>query len=161
MDMITDEIDEQRRILEKLILETVTYCKDVFVCDGRLECDGGGADEYREKLAKYQSGGLAAKVYLRLFSDTDVVNGQWLPRVTPMNLIESKAISWLWKHRIPAGRLSLLVGMPGVGKSYLTADMAARVSTGRPWPDRGAAPGGSARTGQPRRPGRNVSKGRW
>ncbi len=57
------------------------------------------------------------------------------PRLLCMSDVESKPIRWLWPGRIAAGRLSLLVGMPGVGKSYLTADMAARISRGRPWPD--------------------------
>ena len=50
--------------------------------------------------------------------------------------VESQPISWLWEGRIARGRMSLLVGMPGIGKSFLTTDMAARVSTGTPWPDR-------------------------
>jgi hypothetical protein len=41
------------------------------------------------------------------------------------------------------GRISLLVGRPGEGKSFLTTDMAARVTTGTPWPDGGDCPKGS------------------
>ncbi|WP_162006633.1 AAA family ATPase [Roseimaritima sediminicola] len=49
--------------------------------------------------------------------------------------VTPRPVQWLWHDRVATGRLSLLVGQPGVGKSYLTADMAARISTGRPWPD--------------------------
>ncbi len=52
-------------------------------------------------------------------------------------------VRWLWPGRVPLGRLTLLVGRPGAGKSFLTADLAARVSTGRPWPDGSACAGGS------------------
>jgi hypothetical protein len=45
------------------------------------------------------------------------------------------SVRWLWPGRIAMGRLTLLVGRPGEGKSFLTTDLAARVSTGRPWPD--------------------------
>ncbi len=45
------------------------------------------------------------------------------------------SVRWLWPGRIAIGRLTLLVGRPGEGKSFLTTDLAARVSTGRPWPD--------------------------
>ena len=45
------------------------------------------------------------------------------------------SVRWLWPGRIAMGRLTLLVGRPGEGKSFLTTDLAARVSTGGPWPD--------------------------
>src|SRR3954451_24488509 len=44
-------------------------------------------------------------------------------------------IRWLWPNRIPLGRLTLLVSDPGLGKSLLALDIAARVSRGAPWPD--------------------------
>jgi hypothetical protein len=52
-------------------------------------------------------------------------------------------VRWLWPGRVPLGRLTLLVGRPGAGKSFLTTDLAARVSTGRPWPDGTPCPRGS------------------
>ncbi len=45
------------------------------------------------------------------------------------------AVDWLWPGRIPAGRMTLLVGRPGEGKSFVTCDWAARISRGSPWPD--------------------------
>jgi len=49
--------------------------------------------------------------------------------------VESKPINWFWYNRIPSGMLTLLVGDPGLGKSFLSLYMAARVSTGGIWPD--------------------------
>ena len=49
------------------------------------------------------------------------------------------SVRWLWPGRIPLGRITLLVGDPGVGKSLLTLDIAARVSSGKPWPDEASA----------------------
>jgi putative DNA primase/helicase len=57
--------------------------------------------------------------------------------------VEAVPIRWLWPGRLPRGRLSLLAGMPGLGKSFATADFAARVSTGTPWPDGTACERGS------------------
>ncbi len=48
--------------------------------------------------------------------------------------IEPKPLRWLWAGKIPAGKLTLLVGDPGLGKSVITLDIAARVSMGAPWP---------------------------
>ncbi len=53
-------------------------------------------------------------------------------------------VRWLWPGRIPMGKLSLLFGGPGRGKSFIAAFLAAAVSTGAEWPDeQGAAPHGS------------------
>jgi len=43
--------------------------------------------------------------------------------------------TWLWPGRISFGNVTLVVSDPGLGKSLLTLDIAARVTTGRPWPD--------------------------
>jgi len=48
--------------------------------------------------------------------------------------VEPKEVEWLWPDRIPLGKLTLIVGDPGVGKGFLSMMIAAHVSTGRPWP---------------------------
>lgn len=65
------------------------------------------------------------------------------PILTCMADVEPCKISWLWPGRIPLGRITLLVGRPGEGKSFLTTDMAARVTTGTPWSDGSDCPQGS------------------
>lgn len=57
--------------------------------------------------------------------------------------VEPREIKWLWPGRVPMGRITLLVGRPGEGKSFLTTDMAARITTGTPWPDGSNCPAGS------------------
>lgn len=57
------------------------------------------------------------------------------PRMVSMEDVTERPIEWLWEGRFALGRLSVLAGNPGTGKSYLTCDMAARVSTGSAWPD--------------------------
>jgi len=49
--------------------------------------------------------------------------------------VTTRPVEWLWEGRIPKGKLTMLDGDPGVGKSVVTMDIAARVSTGRPFPD--------------------------
>jgi hypothetical protein len=57
--------------------------------------------------------------------------------------VEAREVDWLWPGRIALGRITLLVGRPGEGKSFLTTDMAARVTTGTSWPDGSDCPAGS------------------
>jgi hypothetical protein len=49
--------------------------------------------------------------------------------------VEPEAVEWLWPGRLPAGKLIVWEGDPGLGKSVATVDVAARLSTGRGWPD--------------------------
>lgn len=49
--------------------------------------------------------------------------------------ITSRDITWLWKDRIPLGKLSILDGHPGLGKSLVTLFIAARVTKGQDMPD--------------------------
>jgi hypothetical protein len=49
--------------------------------------------------------------------------------------VEPESIDWLWPGRVARGKITMIAGDPGLGKSTVTLDMAARVSTGRPWPD--------------------------
>jgi hypothetical protein len=44
-------------------------------------------------------------------------------------------VRWTWKDRIPAGKVTVIDGRPGVGKSCMTLDIAARVTRGREMPD--------------------------
>ena len=44
-------------------------------------------------------------------------------------------VTWLWPGRLAAGKLALLVGDPGLGKSWITLDLAARLSAGRAMPN--------------------------
>lgn len=44
-------------------------------------------------------------------------------------------VRWLWQGRIPLGKLSVIEGDPGLGKSTVTLDIAARVTRGALMPD--------------------------
>ncbi|WP_426612240.1 AAA family ATPase [Bradyrhizobium sp. McL0616] len=48
--------------------------------------------------------------------------------------LEPEKLVWVWPGRIPEGKLVLLGGPPGLGKSQLTAYMSATVSNGGHWP---------------------------
>lgn len=49
--------------------------------------------------------------------------------------VEPEIVKWLWYGRIAYGKLTLLDGDPGLGKSTLALGIAAHVSTGKPLPD--------------------------
>lgn len=53
--------------------------------------------------------------------------------------IEPLPLEWLWTGRIPLGALTLFSGDAGLGKSFVTLDISARVSRGMEWPDGSAS----------------------
>lgn len=53
----------------------------------------------------------------------------------PFSEIADEEVRWLWPGVIPAGKLMLVVGDPGHGKSFLSLDVAARISRGGTLPD--------------------------
>jgi hypothetical protein len=56
-----------------------------------------------------------------------------------LSTVQPERVEWLWPGRIPLGKLTIIDGDPGLGKSVLTLDLAARVSRGAEMPDN--APG--------------------
>jgi len=55
--------------------------------------------------------------------------------LVPLDAVEAEGVEWLWPGRVPLGRVTLLAGEGGVGKSLVALDIAARVSRGGPWPE--------------------------
>ena len=51
--------------------------------------------------------------------------------------IRPKKVRWLWPWRIPLGKLTTFAGIGGLGKTFVLCDIAARVSRGLAWPEKG------------------------
>lgn len=109
------------------------------------------SEDMRSHNASEQSIQLALKGTYEFFK---AVNGTYLPQSsinsllhrenqaqpgtsiysTPLSEIETQQITWLWENRIAQGKITVLEGDPGMGKSLLAIDIAAQISTGRPMP---------------------------
>jgi hypothetical protein len=68
----------------------------------------------------------------------DAMNNGGAIESPPLGILLStvlpQRVEWLWAERVPFGKLTILDGDPGLGKSVLTLDLAARVSRGMPMP---------------------------
>lgn len=102
-----------------------------------LDRFGGSADELKQ-----------------LIRSTEEWDPAFAPAVEPlpkaglvfvtMSDVESRPVDWLWHGWLPRGKVTILGGHPGDGKSTMTAWLAATLSHGGHWPDGSPAP--SART---------------
>ncbi len=57
-----------------------------------------------------------------------------MPVGTLLADVEAETVEWLWERRIPLAKITVLDGDPDNGKSVLTTDLAARVTTGKAIP---------------------------
>lgn len=58
-------------------------------------------------------------------------------RLIRMDRVEAEEVEWFWEPYIPLGKVTCIEGDPGIGKSFLTMELAAAVSLGN------SLPGGS------------------
>jgi AAA domain len=64
--------------------------------------------------------------------------------VTCLADVPMERIEWMWSRRLAIGKITILSGDPGLGKSHISIDAAARITTAEKWPlDEGEAPLGS------------------
>lgn len=86
-------------------------------------------DWYRADLALFLD---ALRPALR--EGTAVKSGAELVGLRPLAAVSSADVRWLWPGRIPMGAITVLDGDPGLGKSSVSLDLAARYSRGGPFP---------------------------
>ena len=72
---------------------------------------------------------------LRTRTDAQQDELEWEPAGDLASDIVPRKLRWLWPHRIPSGKMTLLFGDADRGKSLVALDLAAIVSRGRRWPD--------------------------
>lgn len=82
---------------------------------------------------------LDAAVYLgkpfELKTDAAMEEGKTRVLLTRGTAVKPTPIHWLWHGWLARGKLAMLAGQPGVGKTTIALALAARVTTGKPFPD--------------------------
>ena len=56
------------------------------------------------------------------------------PKIICMDDVKTEKVQWLWKPYIPLGKVTILQGDPGLGKTFFATQLAAIVSTGGNFP---------------------------
>lgn len=71
-----------------------------------------------EKLEAFMKGESLSEVNISCIDDVEMI-----------------PVKWLWPDRIARGKITVIAGHPGLGKSQITAALSAVVSQSLPWPD--------------------------
>lgn len=58
-----------------------------------------------------------------------------IPKLVSLADVVPQEINWLWYPYIPKGTVTAFYGRGGMGKSFITCDLASRLSNGMPLPD--------------------------
>lgn len=80
------------------------------------------------------------KQQLRDAKGESFLDSQITPLVRNFSQIQSELITWLWQGWLPRGKLTIIAGHPGDGKSTITVAIAAALSSGGMLPDASRAP---------------------
>jgi hypothetical protein len=121
---------------------------------GRLERLGWSVGEITALLEQYPDG-IAAKYEGRLQREVERAyqrigvdarkqpSNAWTLDTVRLADVEMRRVEWLWPLRIARDKLTIMAGDPGLGKSQIAVDIAARISSRSEWPDGERAPLGS------------------
>jgi hypothetical protein len=113
-------------------LTTIGFTGAVF----EMQIDGikDVSDLHRIDPAEFDQAFCKAMEKARRIGETPIPNAP-VPLFTQcMADIEMKPVTWLWKDRLPLGKLAVIAGEPGLGKSRLALSIAATTSKGGYWP---------------------------
>jgi hypothetical protein len=96
-----------------------------------------GAETLAEQLARTTVPNTDESPRMRAQgSDRATVLPDWRPSAATLQMskVQPEPIKWLWPNRMALGKLTLIAGDPGLGKSLISIALASHVSRGSPWP---------------------------
>lgn len=105
---------------------------EILSCDSFFalrQSEGGSLEEAQAELSRTMGGRLQS-VPTEVATDRGTHSG-----IVLLDTVIPEPVNWLWQNHIPLGKLTIIDGDPGLGKSTVTLDLVARVSQGTSMPD--------------------------
>lgn len=102
--------------------------------------DKGDCVDWLRVYAEASTADLATLPRVRSASEATTAARDTLQFVNTVELIDGasikpEAVNWMWNGYLARGKLHVLAGAPGTGKTMIALALAATVSTGGRWPD--------------------------
>jgi AAA domain len=114
----------------------------VLSTDGGLgfHCQSTGCTEYSvsdviDMLAKSEAGPYPGKIYQEVKKQEEDNKKVIEYKLTSLDEVSEAELSWLWREFLPSNKLVHFAGASSEGKSPVTLDLIARVTSGKAWPD--------------------------
>jgi RecA-family ATPase len=70
--------------------------------------------------------------FLKSYLPEDKIKTSNIPKLTPLSDVTSEEVTWLWEPYLPLGKISIVEGDPGLGKTFFALAVATSISNG--WP---------------------------
>ena len=138
--LVKEEKMEQKKSKKQEILERLHYVAETMRAGGATEQSIHVAIKGMDEFLKINLGEKLDKSSEKIIKNPDsMFEHRKQASGIILSEVETQQVDWLWQRRIPLGKITLLDGDPGMGKSLLAINIAACVSTGQPMPD--GAPG--------------------
>jgi len=132
--------------------------------DGNAIHEGSRNETLTSMVGKWKKKGMTDKESIALIKDTNrtqcvppindeaellgIVNSVYsydvaeIP-IIDMSEVEEKAVEWLWNGWLPKGKITIIAGVEGVGKTFVLLDIATSITKGKTFPDGTSAPQGN------------------
>jgi AAA domain len=85
--------------------------------------------------ARKRNGASARDGFDSAWAGPDSQPANWTVALTCASSIKPAPISWLWWEWLAGGKMHIIAGQPGSGKTTIAMKIAATVSAGSRWPD--------------------------
>jgi putative DNA primase/helicase len=85
---------------------------------------------------------LASEIHDPIMVERMAHRGETRTELLQLSRVKRRPIGWLWRHWLAQGKIHLLAGEPGCGKSTLALKILATITRGDAWPDGSPAPQG-------------------
>src|SRR5262249_43142406 len=122
LDLLFDE-----RLLPRLAAMSNGHLRGTFLPYAR-RLEGSDARDFLRELRRTQQ------------TQREHLAAHGTPVVVSMDTVQATPVTWLWWPYIALGKLTMLDGDPGIGKSLLMTQLAANLSRGNPLPDQEGQP---------------------